>query len=153
MAASSGLVRRRVRVAQRVVSGDVALPNTAGVWQPLAGFSLPIPAVAGDDVELDFSAMRTQTSGAWVDIGIVVGGSIVWFATTDSATPPFEGDTGWYPVAGFALHSGDASLIVGASHLSGGNVTFVVAVRAAGAGSLFASANYPFRWKAVNHGQ
>lgn len=133
--------------------GDTALPNTSGGWSSLAGFELDVPAVAGQWVEIGVHAMRTATSSADLDVAVVVGASIVRYLATGTATPGFEGDPGWYPQSGsFAVQSAPRGFVVASGDLDGGNVRFVVAVKAAGTGTLFSSTNYPFYWLAKNLG-
>lgn len=144
----STLVVRRARVT----SGDVSLNLGSGAWNLISGFSLAIPAVVGDYVELGVSFM-SSSGNAFLDLAVVVSAAAVRYNSTDTATPATEGspwlykDPNIYRTAimpwGFAVASGD---------LSGGNVTFGVAMKGT-TGTLFSSTAYPFFWIAKNYGQ
>lgn len=136
-----------------VTAGDITLPNTSGAWQTLAGIpSLALAAAVGDHVTVEWAALRSEIGTGFLDVAIVVGGSHVWYASSGTGTPAVEGDPGWYGANAFHPHAGAAFLTLTSDHVSGGNVTFVVAVKAAGSGTLYASSSYPFRWRAMNHG-
>lgn len=139
-------------VAARVTTGDVTLPNTSGAWQALAGFELDISAAVGDWVEIAVSGMSAPSSSSFLEVAVIVAGSLVRYMSTGTGSPATEGDPSMYPqpsqfrtfgfgVKGFTVTSGD---------LDGGSVRFVLAVRAAGAGTLYSSASYPFYWQAKN---
>lgn len=140
---------RRAKIAN---PGDTTLPNTGASWAAVAGFELAIPAAAGDDVEIDFSAMRNPNANAFLDIAIIVGASLVRFMATGTSSPALEGDPGWYTQTGFICHAGPRGLTVTNGDLDNGNVRFVLACKAGGAGTVFSSTNYPFNWRAINHG-
>lgn len=139
-----------------VTSGDVT-PQAAASFTPLTGGpTFSIAAVAGDRVEFEWSALKQPTSGLFWDVCVLVGGSAVRFASSGSATPSIEGDPSLYPdVASFRPHGNLGMILTCASgDLSGGDVTFGIAVIApGGAGKLFASTNYPLRYRIVNYGQ
>lgn len=144
-----------------VTSGDVTLPNTGGAWQRLlqadgtTPFELDVPANLGDWVELGVHAMRDNTSTAFLDIAIMVSTNLVYYLSTGSSTTPFEGDPGFYFSNSFTGQSAPRGISVSSGQLDGGNVRFVVAVKATGSGTLYAGAagsNYPFYWQAVNLG-
>lgn len=147
---TGGRVRR---TAARITSGDVVLPNTGGVWQALAPFTLAVDAAEGDYLELAWGALRSHVTTAHLDVAVDVGGTLVWYASSEGAAPAVEGIPDWYRDNGFIVHSAPVWLPVGASHVSGGQVTFKVAVAStAVAGTLYASAAYPFRWRCLNYG-
>lgn len=133
------------------------LPNTGGVWQVLnhadgtTPFSLPVPASVGDWVEISINAIRDPGSNTHLDVGVVVDGSIVRFLATGTATPAGDGDTGWYP-QDLVHTSGPRGFTVTSGDLSGGNVTFALAVFGAGTGKLFAVPGDTFYWQAKNLG-
>lgn len=140
-----------------VTSGDVTLPNTSGSWALLAGVAeLSVAATAGDVVELSVHAMRTSTANAFVDVAVVTGAgpTVARYLATGTASPAVEGDPGWYPtVGGFPGQSGGRSFVATSGDIDGGNVRFRVAVLAAGTGTLYASASYPFFWQAAVYSQ
>lgn len=152
-------VGTRVRVVQEhITSGNVALPDTGGQWRkpgdatglPL-DFTLEIPAAVGDWVECVVQAMRTETSSAWLDVAVQKGSALVKYLATDSASPPFEGDPGWY--AGSYVHqTGPRGFYVTAAEIDGGVVRFVMANQSTGQGTLYASPEYHFIWSARNLG-
>lgn len=137
-----------------VTSGNLQLNVGTNTWGPLSGSpTLAIPAIAGDYVELSLTCLRQANANIYLDVGVLVSGSIVRYLATGSSTPAGEGDPGLYHTAlpaqsgvrGFTAQSGD---------ISGGNVTFVVAIRnTSGASSLLlASTDNPFHWRAINLG-
>jgi hypothetical protein len=137
-----------------ITTGDInPLPNTSGAWQALSGFELAIPAAVGDYVSLDVNALRKGTANAFLDIGVLVGSSIVRFLASGTSTPGFEGDPGWYtPSAGLVGRAAPRGFTVASDDRDSGNVRFVVAVKADATGILYASSNYPFYWRATNYG-
>lgn len=138
-----------------ITSGNATLPNTAGAWQILSGFQLAIPAAVGDYVELGAHGMRNNTETGFLDVAVVSGATIVRYLATGSASPAVEGDPGWYPTgpaAPFPNQAAPRGFTVTSGDLNGGNVTFAVVVKAAGAGTLYASTDFPFYWQAKNHG-
>ncbi|MBE1471374.1 hypothetical protein [Kibdelosporangium phytohabitans] len=137
-----------------ITSGDVSpLPNTSGTWQILTGFELSIPAQAGDYVELAVNALRLDSTGnSWMDQGVVVGTSVVRYLSSGSATPGFEGDPGWTRGSGYASKSAPRGFTVTSGDLDNGAVRFCLAVKSNGTGTLNASTNYPFYWRARNFG-
>lgn len=149
--ASVPIVRRAY-----ITSGNVnPFPDTAGSWVRLSGFELSIPAAVGDDVELTITAMRTNTESAFLDAAVIVGTSVVRYLGTGTASPPIEGDPGWYPGAPgthYPAVNGPRGFTVEAGHLDGDAVRFVLMCRASGAGQLYASTAFPFYWRALNRG-
>jgi hypothetical protein len=143
-----------------VTTGDVTLPNTAGVWQPLlqtggARFEIAIPAAVGDWVEIGLHAMRnTVSSTAYVDVAVITGAgpTIARYLATGSSTPGLEGDPGWYPQSTFENQSAPRGFTVTAGDLDTGSVRFALVVKAGGTGTLYASTNYPLYWMAKNLG-
>lgn len=150
-AGSSVVVTRAVLTA-----GNYAVGADAS-WTPItAGPTLVVPAVVGDNLDmflvgmLDHNVSRTD----FFEIVVLVGGAIARYSSTGTASPSGspEGDPAQYPNDRFAGWTSGMSFEVGAGDLSGGSVTFGIAHKGAGGGSLFAS-NYPLRWRAVNYGQ
>jgi hypothetical protein len=143
-----------VRTA-RITTGNVSpLPNTAGGWQALSGFTLSLPAAVGDWVELGLQAMRSDASNAFVDVAVKVGSSLVRYLGSGTSTPLVEGDPAWYPdpAAEYLSQSVARGFTVTADDLDGTNVVFVVAVKANGTGVFYASSDFPFYWCAKNFG-
>lgn len=150
--------RTKVR-HEYIKSGNVTLPNSAGSWARPGGtnglpadFELAIPAVVGDWVECSYNGMKTDTSSAFLDVGVVVGTTIVRFLGSGDGTGLVEGDPGWYPVTGFRPHAGVRGFVVEAGDLDSGNIRFAVVNKTAGSGTLFASNDYPFYWHVKNNG-
>jgi hypothetical protein len=136
----------------RVTTGDTTLPNTGISWAAVSGFELAIPAVVGDDVELDFSAMRNANANALLDMAVIVGTTLVRFLASGSGTPAAEGDPAWYTQATFIGHAGPRGFAVTSGDLDGGNVRFVLACKSNGTGTVYSSTSYPFYWRAINRG-
>ncbi|MEV8439144.1 hypothetical protein AB0425_17355 [Actinosynnema sp. NPDC051121] len=157
-AAQTALDGKNARVVvrrARITSGNVTPANTAGGWTILAGFELAIPAAVGDDVEVSVHAMRTNTENLFLDVAVVVGSTVVRYLATDTNTPAVEGDPGWYPGAPgthYPTQSGPRSFDVTADDLDAGQVRFVVVVKSGGAGTVYASTDFPFYWQARNWG-
>lgn len=139
-----------------ITSGNVnPLPNTASAWTALAGFELSIPAAVGDYIDLSLVAMRHIGGGAanvMLDVAVRVGSSNVRYLSTGSSTPPTEGDPGWYSATNIVGRGGARGFTVTSGDRDGGNVRFVIAVKANGTGILYASNDYPFYWRATNFG-
>lgn len=156
MAVAARGLKTMVRGPGWVKTGDISpLPNTGGNWVALSGFEIQLPAVIGDYVELHMNAMRRDATGnSWLDGAVLTTvGGLVRFLASGDATPGLEGDPGWYvPQVGIVGRSAPRGFFVTAGDLDGGNVRFVVAVKSNGTGVMYSSANYPFYWRAVNHG-
>lgn len=149
----SGSPQLVVRQAWITDGSGATLPDTAGAWAVVTGFSLSIPAAAGDWVELGVHAMRSATATASLDIAVVVAGSIVRYLATGTSTPALEGDPGWYLSNSFVGQSAARGFTVISGDLDAGSVVFkLVAKTSAAAGTVHASSNYPFYWVAKNHG-
>ncbi len=145
----STLVVRRARNT----GGDVTAPNTSGAWQLVSGTGLTLPAVAGDYVELDFSMMTSPQTSVYLDWVTVVSAAIARAASSDTATPLAEGLPSMYPTVGtFRTMTGPFAFTAEAGDISGGNITFQLAVKAAGAGTIYKSATYPIILTARNFG-
>jgi hypothetical protein len=137
-----------------ITSGNIQLSVGTNTWAPLSGGpTLAIPAAVGDWVELDASILRQANANILLDIGVVVGGSVVRFLQTGTSTPPGEGDTGLY-LSALPNRSGLRGFTATSGDISSGNVTFCVAIRnTSGASSLLlASTDNPFHWMARNLG-
>lgn len=153
----------RVRVASEyIISGNInPIPNTSGGWRypgeanglP-ADFELEVPAAIGDWVEVDIDAMKDGTTSGFLDAAIKMGSgpyTYPWHASSGGSSPTVEGMPGWYR-HDYAMRSAARGLYVTSAHVQGGVVRFVVAVKGAGSGQMFASAAYPFWWAARNLG-
>lgn len=146
-------------VTEVITSGNVVAPNTGGLWAkpgdanglPL-DFVLEVPAVVGDRLGVMFNGMKSDTSSLFLDIGVQVGASVVRWMGSKTAVPLAEGDPGWYPVTGFRPHAAPRWFTVTADDLDAGVVRFVVGNKSAGAGTVYASAAYPFEWSVMNIG-
>ncbi len=144
----STLVVRRATVT----SGNLTMASS-GAWIAVAGGpSLVLPAAVGDYVQFDFPSLLGSFSTNFIDMAVLVGGTIVRCLSSGTATPATEGAPGFYgdqsfdrtpPVFEFEVESGDRS---------GGNVTVQLITKGSGGGSIFASADYPLRWRAMNYG-
>ena len=132
------------------------MPNTGGGWDLLPTTVLSIPAAAGDYVEFGFGGMRSATGTLFLDACVVVDGEPVLFLTTGTATPPVEGDPSWYPPEGgtvpYPAQSTPKDIVVTAEQLSAGSVTFGIAAKGEGSGTLFAGTAFPLYVKAKNYG-
>jgi hypothetical protein len=144
-------------VEARITSGDFTPPNTSGNWAKpgdanglSTAFRLTITdAQVGDWVEIGLRGMRNDTTSALYDFAVQVGSSIVRYLSSGTSTPSLEGDPSMYPVSGFRPHAGvPAGFFVTSGDLDSGQIRFVLANKTAGAGTFYASSNYPFWWVA-----
>lgn len=138
-----------------VTAPGILTPQTTASWAALtSGPTASAAAVVGDVVEFSWSALLDDTSGLFFDTVVLVGGSPVRYASTGAGTAAIEGDPGLYPDINFRPQFGLGMVVTCASgDLSGGNITFGVAViNPSGGGKLYASSDYPFRWRIVNYG-
>jgi hypothetical protein len=105
-------------------------------------------------VEFSWSALLDDVSGLFFDTVVLVGGSPVRFASTGTGSAAIEGDPGLYPDINFRPQFGLGMVVTCASgDLSSGSITFGIAViNPSGGGKLYASSDYPFRWRIVNYG-
>jgi hypothetical protein len=137
-----------------VTSGDITLPNTASAWQALTGGpTVVIPAAVGDYVEFNVMGMRALGASSFLDPAVIVSGSPVRYSSTGGGTPALEGNPETYPNPGeFLGMSTIFEFVAQAGDISGGNITLGFGVKANGTGTLYASASYPLRLRAINYG-
>lgn len=132
--------------------GRITLPDTSGVWLPLADFpTLSVPAAVGDYVEATYQALKNPPA-AGLDMAVLVGGAIVRFLTSGGATPGGDGDAGWQAPGDYLGRPSPHGFVVEAGDLTAGSVVFCIAVKAAGTGTMDAQTAFPFYWRAVNYG-
>jgi len=139
-----------------VTSGDITLPNTSGAWEVLNQttgdpLQISIQAAEGDYIDVSVRGMRGHNTSGYLDLAVVVSGSIVRYLSSGTGTPLLEGDPALYPAAAFHTIPGPRGFVVGLGDLDGGMVTVAVAVRGAGSGVLYASASYPWYWRLMNY--
>lgn len=156
-AAASGGGSVPVFARAYITSGDFA-PGNDPAFTPLAGLSLSIPAVSGDNVELAIRCMiRPGATSDFYDPCILVSGAAVRYASTGTGTPSTEGDVSMYPAPNnFRTLAGVTfSLVVQPGDLDGGNVVFGVAHigPADNTTRIYANTTHTFFWRAVNYGQ
>lgn len=139
-----------------VTSGDLAVQNTSDAWALItSGFTLSVPAAAGDEIVFDASFLKQHVSNMFWDFGVIVAGAIVRFGSSGTSSPGFEGDPGQYPDSSTFRQWGSLGMafLAEAGDISGGNVNIAVVVRSVSTGGkLYASANYPFRYRLANYG-
>lgn len=149
-AKATKIVVRNTRIEEAT---NLTMPNTSGAWALQSGFTVAIPAVVGDYVELSWNFMWDVTGNNFLDWAIAVSGSIARAMSSDTATPKTEGSPWLYPGAdAFDKSSGPWGVVMESGHLSGGSVTFQLAAKGTGAGTIYRSADYPFLIKAKNFG-
>jgi hypothetical protein len=143
--------------ARSYVAGGDIIPGAAGSFTPIAGLTIALAAVAGDNVEVALSCLFNQTGTDFFDLVVLVAGAIVRYGSTGTSSPTVagEGDPSMYPVNGATLIRTTSiySLAVASGDLSGGTVTFGLAFKGSGSGKVFASTNYPLRWRVRNDHQ
>ena len=136
-----------------VTAGNIT-PGASTPWVALSGGpTLALPAAIGDYVEFSLLSAMWDPGASFLDLAVIVGGSAVRYLSSGTSTPAIEGAPPFYadpqtyhnygPTFEFEVESGD---------LSGGNVTVGFMTRGDGGGTLFASTDYPLRWRALNYG-
>lgn len=144
-------VVRRARVTSGSGTGDVP-PDTGGLWAEFTPTgTLVIPAAAGDFIDLKVAFATLPSDSTFWDVA-VKNGSLVRFLSSGSSSPLVEGDPAFAPFSAVRPFGYTGWLDVEAGDLSGGNVTFVMAVKSNNTGKVLLNANDPFRWSAINHG-
>jgi hypothetical protein len=134
-----------------ITTGNVTIPNTGGTWTALAGFELSIPAAVGDYVDIGASFFLRPDGGTpFMDIGVIVGSSIVRAMSSGTATPAVEGMPAWYPTLTFRTNPAPMGFTVTAPDLDGGNIRWAIITNGNGVGLLFASVAGPFYWRSFN---
>lgn len=143
-----------VKRAQVTSAGNITPQSSPGAWAQFTGApTLAIPAVVGNYVEFEILGMLWTPLSAFIDLAVIVGGSLVRFMATDTSTPGVEGAPAFYPQPSTFRHYGPVfDFVVASGDLSGGNVTVGFATKGNGTGTLYASTDYPLRWRAVNYG-
>jgi hypothetical protein len=135
-----------------VTTGNVTLA-TAGAWTAVAGGpTIAIPAVAGDYVEFEIVSYLGSFGVNFADLAVMVGGAPVRYMSSGTATPASEGAPAFYGDNSFDRASPLFEFVVEVGDLSGGNVTVGFMTIGSGGGTIYASADYPFKWRAMNHG-
>lgn len=135
-------------------TGDITATNVGSTWTQAGSLLCPVPAAAGDYLLFIPSLMVNPAGVTHVDIAVKVGAAFVRFASSGDATSALEGDPGLYGDPTYSLVNGGVmDFVVTADDVSGGNVTFAVVYMGTGTSTIIhASANYPFRWRAINFG-
>lgn len=142
-----------VVVTRGVYSGGSPTMPTDEDWQVLANLTGSIPAAVGDNVEWQPSFMWQPTASQFLELAVVVAGTIVRYGSTGTATPSVEGDPALYPDPSTYRSAGPVlSFEVEAGDLDGGSVNFALVSKGNGTGTVFSSASFPFRWTAKNYG-
>lgn len=120
------------------------LPVNAN-WAPLPNLNLTMPAAVGDRVALGVHGMRNAQGSVYLDMGLVVAGSIRHYFGTGTAIvgAGYEGDPGWYVSSSFIGQSAPRFVTVTADHLDGGVIRASVIHKGNGTGIIYASPDYP----------
>lgn len=138
-----------------VKTGDVT-PQTTASWAAVtSGPTFSIAASVGDVVTADWTALIDYVSNMFLDLVVLVSGAPVRYCATGTSTAPVEGDPGLYfdVPAFFPTRGLGMTLEVESGDLDGGNLTFGFAViNPSGGGKLYASTNYPLRYRVLNLG-
>ena len=150
-----------VRTASVRITNDnlAGLPAAAtfAIVQTSAGTKLQcsIAASAGDRIRVVGRYMRKGSHFLdWVLLDNT--GAIAIYATTESSSPPGEGDPALYPSLSFSYETGPPMFTVGAGHIDGtGKVTVALVHQGADGGNaniVYAHTTYPFRLRLENIG-
>lgn len=144
-------------VKTTITTGNIALPDTSGVWEIVDGVELSTAAAVGDYVELAAAFLMNLTGGdQFLDFAVVVGSAVVRYATTDTASRP-PGDDGLpdlYHTTTFPRVGGWWGFEVTEDDLDGAEVRFCIVTKGPGGAprTLYASVAYPMRLRVVNYG-
>lgn len=138
--------------ARYITSGNITPPADAA-WTPVSGFAISCPAAAGDVVRVDVQALFQPNSASLFDLGVLVGGAGVYYASSGTDTPGTEGLPGWYPQTSFRPVFTGWVFPVAAEHLAAGALSVALFHKGSAAGTVFASAGYPWYWCLTNSGQ
>lgn len=143
----------------RIVDDDLSGLPAAASWavvQTSAGTRLQcsIAASVGDRIRVcpNFLYLGSHFLD-WVLLDS--GGAIAVYATSESSTPPPEGNPAMYPTLTLSKGPAPEMFIVGSGDISGGNVTVALAHQGLGTGSsnrVYAHPTYPFRMRLENIG-
>lgn len=138
-----------------VTTGNITATNVGSTWTQVGSLAFSVAAAVGDHVMFVPTMMVNSASNTHYDVAVKVAGSFVRFASTGTDTAATEGDPGLYhdPQTYRTGGGGVMNLVVEAGDLDGGNVTFAVVFKGAGTTRIvYASTDFPFRWRAVNFG-
>jgi hypothetical protein len=137
-----------------VTSGNITPQNTSGAVQLLTGGpTFTIAAAEGDRIRFEWGALIDVSDNTFYDSCVVVSAAAVRYATTGSSSAPAEGEPGLYPQ--IATYNGSVApftFTAASGDISGGNITFAIAVKADGLGTLFANSSFPLRYTITNYG-
>jgi hypothetical protein len=137
-----------------VTTGNVSAQTTATFAALTGGPTVSVSAAVGERLAFSWSGLRSTVPLLFWDTCVLAAGSPVRYASSGTGTAAFEGDPGMYPDSAFRpTGGGTMDLVVEAGDLSGGTVTFGVAlINPAGGGTLYASSQYPWRYRVINYG-
>lgn len=144
-----------VKARGYVATGDLTSTNVGSTWTQWGALAFAIAAAVGDYVEFEPSFMYKEASSTNIDVAVKVSGSFVRFASSGTGTAAVEGDPSTYYEAETYRTANGAfmDLVVEAGDLDGGNVTFAMVYKGTGtAAILYASSNFPFRYRIRNYG-
>lgn len=155
--AAGGGGARMAITSGSITSGNVSAVNTGGLWMPIAGTAQAIAAALGDQVRAEYGFLTNAGASTYYDIGVVVAGAIVRLlnSPTFPPDPAYEGMPEANPdqpnqFFGPAINpwfnatSGD---------IAGGAVTFCIAWKSTGAGSLEMGPAIPVDFNLFNNHQ
>lgn len=144
-----------IRVDLKTVTSGSLTPQASVGWAKLTSSpALSVAAAAGDYVEMQvLSLLHVPQSGTFLDFAVEASAVLVRFASNGTATPAPEGLSGLYrELTGFIRAGVGFGFVVQAGDLQAGTVNIVWAVKGAGGGTIYASADYPLVWRLINHG-
>jgi hypothetical protein len=136
-----------------VTSGNITPQSSPSAWAQLTGGpTIAINAAVGDYVELSIGGLMFQPNGSVLELAVLNSG-LVRYGSTGGASPSLEGDPAFYlQPSTFRTVGATLDFVAEASDISNGQVTFCFATSGNGTGVLYASSDYPLRWRAINHG-
>jgi hypothetical protein len=134
-----------------VSTGSILLPEDL-VWAPVAGLTVSIAAAVGDDIEVSAELLIDSRLTDFLDLAVIVGGTIRRAASSGTSTPAVEGDPAMYPDNDVQFRGSATSwgFTATADDISGGTVTIAMIHKGAGGASVLATVAFPFRWRVRN---
>lgn len=142
------------KFAGSVTAGSFTSTNVGSTWTQATNFvTTGITASVGDYVVFLPSMMVDPTGATHLDLAVKVGVNFVRYASTGTGTPATEGDPALYGDGTFVHSNSIFDFVVTADDLSSGTLTFAVVYKGTGTTTVvYASTDYPWRWRCLNFG-
>lgn len=142
------------KFAGSVTAGNFTSTNVGSTWTQATNFvTTGITAAVGDYVMFIPTMMLDPTGATSVDLAVKVSTNFVRFASSGTGTAATDGDPGLYTDGSFVQNNPVFDFVVESGDLSSGTLTFAVVYKGTGTSTvLYASSDYPWRWRCINFG-